>query len=122
MGEYAAFLLILVFGFACGYGTARARGSRKTSSEISVAQDEEEKGERDTKTSEFGRAVISLLQLDPRKLSTTFAKWHDEAGCCTICITYHLDQSDMDIIRARTSNWRRRDDNRSHQEPSEPWS
>lgn len=29
MGEYAAFLLILVFGFACGYGTARARGEKK---------------------------------------------------------------------------------------------
>lgn len=29
MGEYAAFLLILVFGFACGYGTARARDEKK---------------------------------------------------------------------------------------------
>jgi hypothetical protein len=34
MAEYAAFLLILVLGFACGYGTARAGGIKQPEAEL----------------------------------------------------------------------------------------
>lgn len=106
MGEYAAFLLILVFGFACGYGTARARG--------------ESKGKLST-LPEPTRPAPPMPEVKPAKEvnelppppPTRYAGFPDghrkteEARA----------QWEADMIEWQ----RRRDDNRAQRAPEEPW-
>lgn len=108
MGEYAAFLLILVFGFACGYGTARARGEKKGEPGTLPDPPRPAPPMTEVKTPRMNMSERELTILCMQKAGMPDEHIMQE-------LAKQGDQQAKDYLR------RRRDDNRAQRAPEEPW-
>lgn len=125
MGEYAAFLLILVFGFACGYGTARARGIKQPESELpSIEKIRIEQG--DTVLIRYEGFLTNLQRAALKDMINQ--RFRDKAEQ-VVLLEAGLEVEVVKGVRSLTpepdafgsTEVRRRDDNRAQRAPEEPW-